>query len=318
MTLQDNLIYYKTSEQINPYQFRFSDNMVTYYCYNIDAGETTELVKTEMPYDTDYPYYIYDGILYYVDYEQDGLIEKWMKCDLTTEEPAVEELGVIERQGGFPKYGSLKSDWLYTLCPECGEVVWFARKDTFCFFDSISSAEKMNEILADYAEAYVSQTDGNGNLQWHTCEDLCWHYNSWKLNDVVEIGDRYFSLAYSSYEDQQTYTHGIEGQVFFLMDTMTGENVTIENLYEGTEEELKQIVAEQAVTIYQNTGSSRWPVDGEEEVYYDIYDLTYFGQDIQFCENGVKFFYDTAYAVGSYFAVLVPYEKLGLDYLYGN
>ncbi len=314
--LQDNKIYYKTSEQVDSHQLRFSDEEVIYYCYDIDTTTTIELVSTIMPCGTDYPYFIYDRIIYYVDFEPDGRIYKWMWCDLTTEETTEGELGVIEYQDGFPKYGSLNKECIYTVCPDCGETIWYACKDEFRFDDSIASADIMNEFLASMEEAHVSQEYGDAVLRWHDCEFLNREYNSWVLVDLVEIGDRYFSLDYSAYSDQQRAMHGNHAREFFLLDTLTGENVTIKDLFGGTEEELNQIAAEHAVEIYRETGTARWTNGSEEEVYQDIYNHTI--QEIKFCEDGAMLFYDTSYASGSFYTILIPYEELGLDYLYGN
>jgi hypothetical protein len=136
---------------------------------------------------------------------------------------------------------------------------------------------------------------------------------------VKEIGPNYIQLLFDDY-DYFGGAHGMPYQIYYLLDTRTGERKTIKDFYKGSEADFKKLVADATV--------EDWKKDKDYK-YYELYapseeantrenfeSYVNFDMDIDFSEDKITVYYPP-YAVApfasGFVGIDIPYSELGFS-----
>lgn len=207
-----------------------------------------------------------------------------------------------------------------TVCEKCGEVIYRGYWEYFVFNeDFCDNAKKINEMLYDEAARLRDMNEVDD--EFFTCDD---HAEYWgkvtdenNITSVAKISPSLVVIDHDGYY-YAGGAHGMPSSKHVLIDITTGEEITFKDLYKGTEEELKAIVAEKTREDFENYSYDESPYFAEngDMVYEEAYE--YVSSDYiscRFWDYGLEVEYPP-YVMGPYASgfiyVFISYEDLGI------
>nr|MCR5502226.1 RsiV family protein [Lachnospiraceae bacterium] len=205
----------------------------------------------------------------------------------------------------------------------------------FYFDETDEVSKKMNSLLsgvydgiADYGrhvaesaqEEYdMMKEDEEYGVKWFSAYTYDWNFSY-----ARKIGAHYAEVAFNEY-DFEGGAHGYPGMRFLLFDLNTGEELTLSDLYPGTEEEFKDLVAKYTVEDWKKADEYRYYTSyadsedkeaAEKEMLGNAKESASLYMLASFEEDGITVYY-YPYDMGSYASgfieIAIPYEKLGFD-----
>lgn len=264
--------------------------------------------------------------IYYITCENDRL--EWVSTDAHTPDEAYKPTGCVEDDINAFKYGEVESSSEEADCPYCGTTLFRYYAENFVLDDEFSAnADKITDFFrnrrdkffgsmeeSDYAPVDDSDCEYHREYPTQNCitDDLY-------VSDVEMLaGGKYMTVSLSGYW-YGGGAHGYPNREQYLFDLESGEQIGIGDLYKGTEEEYKRIVAEatQEDFLSYTYENSPYFSNDSNEVYNQAYDEASFDNpNIEFDEEGVTVFYPP-YDMGSYAAgyidITIPYDRLNID-----
>ena len=118
------------------------------------------------------------------------------------------------------------------------------------------------------------------------------------------INDKYFQVTFGY---RMYFAHALNGEYirkFYLFDTQTGKEIGIEDIYPGTLDEFKKLVADYTLEYWKNSDegvfSTPYNEEEDDEMYKDFCDKAGFDMDIDFGDEEFTVYY-------------VPYEYTTVD-----
>jgi len=230
----------------------------------------------------------------------------------------------IERHESFADWGTIERHG--EAKSDNGKTYYVAEFEDFRFHDEVKNSallnkelEKIDEELYGFSESVASSAEENYKESMSDEESYLYDYSYEKsFGGLSEVGSRYVSLTYNVYE-YYGGAHGMPGLAIYLFDLEEGKQVTIRDLYKGSEAEFKKAAADATVKKWKE----------EPEYFYDDYDPSReaekrkefedaagFDMQIEFRESGLAIYY-APYELGPYASgfieVEIPYDKLGID-----
>lgn len=232
----------------------------------------------------------------------------------------------------FGKYGKVDCTKSVVKCRYCGEIIYEFYEEYLALdssfgphVDEINAAMKEKALarMEDgeaYADTYsydASECSDRGHGQYYGCET--------SESRIVRINT--FSEGKYLYVEKSGYwygggAHGYPLTASEFYDLSTGKEVTLMDVFPGTEEDLKNLIADKTVELYeyyvaQDDGYN--PFDFEESsedvraVAMESINPPY---DVWFTEDGIIYYYPpyvmASYAQG-YVEVPISFEELGLS-----
>lgn len=195
-------------------------------------------------------------------------------------------------------------------------------RENFRFTTSDPGVDKMNEALEQFDKEQASYAlEGADNAKEYLDEGE-WFPGmtcSYDVNvmDVREVGKGYYGVDFQMY-DYTGGAHGMPYMTYMLFDKQSGAQVTFKDLYQGTEEEFREIVTRYTVQDWKNSQDNYkyyfW--ESEQDAYDAIYESTSLDMDVRFENDSVSVvFYP--YSIGPYAAgfieIAIPYEEFGFS-----
>lgn len=325
-TFKDARIYFTTTEgEVGAYE-----GSVVYY--NIRADLEKEIAHFEkMP---GMPVYVEGaegfcvagGKFFYVGEDENDV--RWYASDEFETNMTEYVLGT----SSVAEFGHAECAKCLERCEFCDEII-YEYYEEFLVLDSSFSpyADDINEAMAGNAladmedgEAYMGMRAANaddcefyGHGQYYGCET--------SENRIVKVA--LFSDDKYLYVEKQGYwygggAHGYPLTSTELYDLTTGEQVDFLDVFPGTEEDLRKLIADKTVELYeyyeaQNEGYNPFEFEDDPKTVYEIaYDSAVAPYDIWFTEDGIIYYYPpyvmACYAQG-YVEVPISFEELGLS-----
>lgn len=257
---------------------------------------------------------IHQGYIYYADWEDYQLYLRRIPMNGTM--PAKEEtLGAAFYDSGIGQVGRLETycrkfysetvpDTVLAELDWCGLVI----DERFPGAEKINGMlrDMRNQALAAAETEYIWREEEITEFEEENIPPFYYYMDSSQVSEVSYFdGSTYVSFCQEGY----VYMGGVHEIPYwkgFTFNLQTGELLTLEDLVENSEEELKEIVTkcfEQ--TMNQNPGELWGDV---EEVYKKTDDSSPF----YLTEDGIKFYYEAGELAGymeGVQAVTVPYEE---------
>ena len=210
----------------------------------------------------------------------------------------------------------------------------FCNEDIGCYYGEYpilgegygDKTDEINKTLKEFVEnqcedflamePYFSAKAEECEENMHGLEMGCVTYEL-ELSRVFKINERYFTVESNAY----WYGGGAHGYPFihaWLFDKTTGETVPFTDIYTGTEENLKKVVAE-ATKEYAETfddESTPFYANDPEMIYETAYEyISLDSMYVTYYKGGLMVEY-APYDMGPYAAgfieVFVPYKDLGI------
>ncbi len=205
-------------------------------------------------------------------------------------------------------------------CPHCGAVVQQVYLEHFILNSDVSpAADEINRELEDsYTNAIAMYDSANYDHGEDECEYHKEHPEYYCITEEFNIGQVSTILDKFLVVDTSGYWYGggahgmpLRSQVIF--DIKTGEQLFLEDLYNGTEEDFKKLCAEKTVENYKED-SMPYFSDDAQLVYDQAYEYASItGSYVEFCEDAAYLVY-APYEMGPYASgfieVKIPYDEL--------
>lgn len=263
-----------------------------------------------------------NGRFYYL--AGDGNSAAWFMTKNTDAGYSEEKLGVSVQEFDIFDYGNVNYLSYREICENCGWEYGDVYMEVFeCTLD-YPGVDKINEALSErmntmYTDAIAMIADcGYDDEECHG-QATCVYTDDVSVTNVKLLGTHYLAVDYSGYD----YAGGAHGYPYldqFLYDLNTGEMIKLLDLYPGSEEELRSLIAEKTREDYKSYENDEYPpyfAQDADSAYSEAYDCCLDSSALLFDEDGLYVEY-YPYCMGPYAAgfieVFVSYEELGFSF----
>lgn len=301
------------------------------YRYDLNACESTFLYEasalpgpdgrfTFTPGVTDFS--VYHDRYYYRCATEDSI--GWAVYDPSTD--TQNQLSVIDEERTYARYGTVSCTGGSILYDALGFDIYDYYIECFRFHDTYAQASSLNDALETiYADflAYAQQS-ADSEMDYLSQSDPVdisralypYSYDMY-IDQVMPIGSHYFAVDYAGYE----YLGGAHGYPYrdhYLFDLDTGAQLMFSDIYSGSEEQFKDVIASYSVQHWKENSEIYFfdPATEESIIYQDFYDNARLDMLIRFEQQNLVIEY-TPYEYGPYASgyidVEIPYEALGIE-----
>ncbi|MBP5453798.1 MAG: DUF3298 domain-containing protein, partial [Lachnospiraceae bacterium] len=222
-----------------------------------------------------------------------------------------------------PKGVTIKGISETRLCEKCEKALVQAYSDYPVFdlklYDE-NAFSKINDFLKDAARSRVELALSNDMYESDNCDihgttagKVTDEYNLFEIRDIAS---NYITVEYDGY----WYAGGAHGEplyIYYLFDKSTGDEVTLKDLYKGSEEDFKKLVANATLKYSETFSDDNYPFfNSGQDLYDSAYEYSSIESAIIWENDGIKVVFDP-YALGPYAAgpieIAISYKDLGIE-----
>ena len=262
---------------------------------------------------------VYNGNIYCIG-DNDNL-EDWYVAKRTGDSYELSRLNINNEKRPLFDLGHVEYVSGTRNCEKCGEPVSKYYGEYFVLNDMYENAPSINSVIKEYIDSSYnfamedSADDEYGDCEFHgetaglvTEDDI--------VSDVKIIGGNYLTVAYGGYW-YGGGAHGMPSQRFYLFDLSTGKEISFNDLYSGTTEELADLIGKKAMEMVDSEFGSPFYSDDKDEVYNSVvesvtggfYDVIYYDDCVEISFSP----YDLGPYASGYINIEITYEELGID-----
>lgn len=241
---------------------------------------------------------IISGDLYYPAIVGSDL--KWVRVGENGE--GREDIGCPIQELPSLKLGQITYESDEIKCPYCGTTLYRFYAECFRVNDDVSPESA--KINADLKDAFLKFPEQDLEYQKtlerddSECEEHKEYPDQYgetyesRVGEVKIMRDRYLVVYESSYW-YGGGAHGQPGFGQFMYDLNTGRRMTIQDFFDGSEEDFKKLCAEKTVENMQSYGAEESPYfeTDPDIVYQSAYEQNGFLSQVDFMEDGVYLVY---------------------------
>lgn len=322
LSMTEDTLLYRTPEHVSEgrdIQHIFAYDFETNSINEVGAFEKTPGGRVTPGYEV----YKNGGEAYFTTDSSEGV--RWNKITRNNGKYAVVPVGDVFYEYDFGALGETSFVSKDTMCPFCGKKAYEYYSETFVLNDSVPNADKINAFFANEVETGredsatyagdISQED----CEWMHADDMNLEFfDEYTLQTAKMLSNNYLYIEYSGY-GYWGGAHGYPYQEYYLFDTRTGERVTIMDLYQGSQEDFANIVADYTAADYDSYEYSPYFAESAETVREQAYEeamYEYFSYNISYMEDCICVNYPP-YEMGPYVSgficVEIPYSVLGVS-----
>lgn len=308
----------------------YGQESVTIYSYDLNTSMKEKVVTiTKKPGDGD-TYYpgsetVINGSTFYTYTAfEDGY--EWAMV----KDGKLEPMGLDKQEFKWKQYGKIAAESSTQLCKLCGEPVFQCYYEYPVIDSSLSpKAAELNKLFKERAEGYAESREEwneNDSSSPQDCEDLGHgrYYGKITYDETINklsVNGDYLIVDSDGY----WYGGGAHGMPYMesaLFNLKDGTEVTIKDIFPGTEEDLKRIVAEKTKEDFLSYSDEERPYEWDEDgdaVYQHAYEYISFANFPVTYDEGKLWIDYPPYEMSSYAAgfisVPISYEDLGITAL---
>lgn len=337
LKLTEDKLYYYQSEEKQEEREVFDRKQI--YSYDLETGEETFLYEAGRlagpPMNTITAgvsgFDVFQGKYYFAAMEEDSIGWAVLSEEEIGQTPAEGKaypgtyLPICDEKRDFRQYGTVEGIKKTVTSDSYDIDVYEYYQECFKLDPSYERADRINERLKEiwegdiqYAEDAAAQElsylTGDGELDEYSLSIYPLSYDN-NLSRVEMLESDYLTVDYNGYE----YTGGAHGYPYrshYLFDLTSGEEKTLADLYQGSEEEFKDIVAQYSVQNWKDNPDPYFGWDSEETAYTDFHDGASLDMLMRYGTDGIVIEYSPyeygPYASG-YIEVEIPYEALNIN-----
>lgn len=221
------------------------------------------------------------------------------------------------------KYGDISYESVTVTSETIGQDVYRYYVEKLQLSTKDAGTEAINRTLEELFESELDIAKKQADTAWEMALEMedelgeFWICNTYmnSVSAIHEIGTQYYAIDFFGYE-YWGGAHGYPNRSYYLLERSTGKNLTISDIYGGTEEEFKDVVARYTVEDWKREPHNYYGWEDEKDAYDDLYANARFAMQIKYGEEGIAICYSPyeygPYAVG-FIEVEIPYEALGLE-----
>lgn len=267
-----------------------------------------------------------EGIYYYISVVDDSLC--W--CKSRGHGASDERVVSVIKDAPFREFGVVSSSRYVGRCPYCDNIIAKYYCETISLEMGcvglpgvdIDVENKINdhiqksydEISQEFYDSCIAIDDSS--CSYHDESVMNIQTEDWTLGSLDVIRGKYFQVI----EDGYWYgggAHGYPYMAIMIFDLATGEKISLKDLYHGSEEDFKTIVATATAEDMESGNYNPYFTETYDDTYAAAYevvtlDTTHFTMD----EDSLNIWYSPyemgPYASG-YITVEIPYEDLGIS-----
>jgi hypothetical protein len=276
---------------------------ITLFSLDVESGKSTELISRKVVAGMHYyspvveNFEFFEDKAFFTDFV-DGEI-KVFEVDLGGDDFAPVDLGYVAEKNDLFEYGTVESVSVTSDCPFCGKHIVQAYAEYMVLDgNKVQNAEKINEQLKQHAIACVDNFE-NYDANDLIYEDSCGHDEDYyytateddNIGSVTVLENRYIAVNMEGYW-YGGGAHGMPSRDQYMFDMTTGDEVSFTDLYKGTEEQLKELVATKVKEDYESYTGDDYPpyfMANAQEAYDTAYEYTSIDGFISFTEKGVVY-----------------------------
>lgn len=297
------------------------------YAYDTENGENKLVYEAKsvpgvsLAYPGAEGFRVCNDRIYMVGFEDGDL--KWFSADVSGGKAEFEDIYCLDRHVDLFDYGTVEYASYSYACPKCGTILNQRYAECFVLDDKYSeNADIINQYMHENLEAFVEDNfldssdyyetecaDHQANPQWYRVTA------DWTVSKVEIIDDKYLTVNMGGYW-YGGGAHGYPSRNQYLFDLETGEELSIEDFYTGSEKDFKTLVAEKTRDYYRSHDYYENPfyTDDEDIIYSDAYENVFLDDgNIEYLYNGIIYYYPP-YLMGPYAAgyidIFIPYSEL--------
>ncbi len=242
--------------------------------------------------------------------------------------------GVTERKPEFAFYGEVRAED-EAKYSDTEFLYYTGHYEEFLFRDGVmddDARKKINDVLSESYKENVDygkeMAEGARKDYDDMVNDPDYEEGGWlptysydrSFGSLERLAGHYFQLEFDSYE-YWGGAHGMPYIHYFMFDADTGEQVKLQDLYPGSEEDFRDLVARLSVEDWKTGGYEKGYYedydpdnDNSEEMYDHFRESASFDMLYRFGEEGITVFYmpyDVGPFASGFIGVDIPYSELG-------
>ena len=300
----------------------------TIYAYDLKNGSYNELYSAGRAGGYSRCYYpgvdgfrIIDGDIYYI--ADDATASWYYRYD--TDGDAINEV-VSAYTYDFLNYCYVNNAYNIVTCSEHDLPVSKAYAEWPVFYNSVAAADAINQDLEDYftnaVYNYSAEAPDDTCEYFHNEDDMfygaCDEVTYTVAGVSLPVDGKYVAVCIDGYDYFAGAAHGMPYTVDRLYDSYTGESLEFSDIYEGTEEEFKALVATAAYDDYENgeIADLVW-AESADDLYNTVYEeVTVVGAWVTYYDTYLTYNFG-AYDLGPFASGImsfsVSYDALGIE-----
>lgn len=270
---------------------------------------------------------IYNGSIYVISVKGDEI--KWMNVVIEDGHASLKDIDCTVSTVNSLKYGNVQYKSDIIKCKKCKTLLGKNYEEVFELNPEYSGEyEKINntlkKIMNDNIKSFKKNASESTGVSCEEHKEMPSQYCEECTNNVKDVNiikEHYLTVLMNGY----TYSGGAHGyplRAMYTFDLTTGERLGIEDVFKGSEEDFKKIIAEKTVEDYksyesENNGMNPYYPDDYNNIYETVYKNAGFDTtNLEFREDGVEVVY-YPYDMGSYasgfITFVIPYEDMGIE-----
>ncbi len=320
---QDGILYYS---QETEKEYGISTTEIR--CLDIKSGEDKSVIeRTKVPGALSRlplsEVIIKGDKIFFQDFQDSKF--SWFMADIDDAEKTAQSTGIMISEIDTFDYGTVEYFSNTDDCPFCGTTLIKLYGEYFVLNPKFSEhADKINSVLRSDMEGRTSISENeHENQSADTCEEHLANPMQWcntedySVTDVGIIDNRYLTVSIDGYW-YGGGAHGYPSRDQYLFDLKTGDQLTLKDFYQDTEDEFKIIIAGKVKEDYEKyvtgekDGYSPYFADTSDGAYEQAYSYVNF-DNLYFYEDGIVYYF-YPYDLGSYadgfIEIPVSYEEL--------
>ncbi|MBQ0043076.1 MAG: hypothetical protein KBS85_07175 [Lachnospiraceae bacterium] len=261
------------------------------------------------------------------DSDKKGVYE-WYELPDFTEGGQPQQTGIISRENSARDLGNLEAMTFDYECPYCGNRVgqYYAEKlvvdPQICKDDQIAAIyQQINSLVenqeSEWETEYISANVIDDDLYCDNHDGLNGYVQSacWTFGNVKKVFDHYIQIRFDV-----LFFGGNKSQISdvrcYLLDTDTGKQAGINQIFDISENEFKTLAAECTLEELETDNAYQYEGLSSEQLYELAYENASFDMQMSFEEDGLHLSYDL-FSISKYpfpfIGGVIPYDRLGME-----
>lgn len=263
---------------------------------------------------------IHDNNLYFLDVDSQGVEVGWYYldlADLSKGKQLLTPLYVYDTN----RLGTIETDYTEFSCVDCEKIARVFETEKYQVTDDdIFAKDYINEQLEEYYVDYINRISNDLDVEPDYVHDEYYtpYYENLEVDEAYRRGN-YLMVNYNEY----SYTggaHGMPSKKFMIFNVYTGDRCEFKDLYQGTEEDFKELVAQKALEDYRSGTKGYYEEESGAIFAKKVRD--YVSLQDAFIKLGKRYatYYFYPYEMGPYasgfITVDIRYDELNMDFFY--
>lgn len=261
------------------------------------------------------PVTLLNGYLYYTEFQEHDI---YLARRPLTNISKKEILGEPIYKSGIRQVGDVKYEHIEVYGKEYPEQIFNEANAVVLRVDSrFPGAGKINQTLQDYQKEIITYVKDETDIEWREeflkeeepdsgiPATFFYSYSTYPVS-VTCLQNHYLSFCQDEY-DYEGGAHGVPYWYPFTFDLISGEQLTLKDIIDNTEEELKTIVSEYFADYIAQSPEGFW-----NDAVDTVKRQTDMESNFFLKEDGICFYYGpydiSCYAAGMQ-AVTIPYSE---------